>query len=398
MVIGSRRYGSEGQALPLLVGGLVGLMMVVSLIVDGGNLWSQQRIVQNGADAASEAGATVLAQRLSGNPTPAGGWDSAVSEAVSSSAGDNEIASFVGRYTDVCGQLLTSLDVPTTDVSTAAVVGSGMPPDLNTSIGCANNNPAGVAVVASKQVSTYIAGIVGIRTIPVGAGATAVSGFYQGGCGAEAGEYCNVLPVTFPVAPIVCAGNGTPTFTGATTWPMNTQVILPLCNSANGDVGWLNWSPPSGGTQQLEQSILTPNNPAITLPSWNWVPKTGEISSSQIQNALNTWKGKPVLVPLFDATCSDTPTFGQVSQPSTFGCPAGSFNQGNGVNVWYRIPQFGAFVLTQAYTNGQNSPWCNGAKECLVGEFVKLISGGVVGPGVGGGSTQTSVVGVQLLK
>lgn len=394
----ARRRRAAGQALPLLVGGLVGLMMMVSLIVDGGNVWAQQRIVQNGADAASEAGTVVLARRLSGNPTPSGGWDAAVSNAVATIASANNLTAYHAYYTDVCGQLLTPLGTVTTSTSLAAAVGGGfLPIDLGTSIGCASNNTAGVYLSTTKGVRTYIANVVGITSIPVGATATSVTGFLQGACDASGGGDCNVLPVAFPVAPIMCTQLGSPSPTG-TTWPLNTQVILPLCNSANGDVGWLNWTPPGGGTDQLKQSILTPNNPAFALPSWNWVPETGAISSKPIEDALNTWIGKPVLIPLFDASCSSTPDATQVTVPTTFGCPATDFNQGNGVNVWYRIPQFGSFVLQQAYTNGQNQAVCDGAKECLVGEFVSMIKGGVVGPGVGGGSTTTSVVGVQLLK
>jgi hypothetical protein len=67
--------------------------------------------------------------------------------------------------------------------------------------------------------------------------------------------------------------------------------------------------------------------------------------------------------------------------------------------MWYRMPQFAAFQLQHAYTNGNNTSSCQGAaKQCLVGQFVHFVVSGTVGPGSGGGTTDTSVIGVQLIK
>ena len=80
------RSRERGQALVLMVGGMVAVIAMVALIVDGGNAWSQQRIVQNGSDAAAEAGAIVMAQRFAGASTPALGWDATVQSAISSTS------------------------------------------------------------------------------------------------------------------------------------------------------------------------------------------------------------------------------------------------------------------------------------------------------------------------
>ena len=70
MTLRNRRHGGptseRGQVLVLMVGGLLAVVILVGLVVDGGNLWAQQRIVQNGADAAAEAGAIVMAETLGG--------------------------------------------------------------------------------------------------------------------------------------------------------------------------------------------------------------------------------------------------------------------------------------------------------------------------------------------
>ena len=84
-----RRSAQRGQALVLMVGGMVAVIAMVALIVDGGNAWSQQRIVQNGSDATAEAGAIVMAQRFAGVATPAAGWDATVQSALNTAAAAN---------------------------------------------------------------------------------------------------------------------------------------------------------------------------------------------------------------------------------------------------------------------------------------------------------------------
>ena len=72
---------------------------------------------------------------------------------------------------------------------------------------------------------------------------------------------------------------------------------------------------------------------------------------------------------------------------------------GGGQTAWYRLPQFAAFLLEGAYTNGNNRDACqNVGTQCIVGKFVKFVVSGQVGPGTGGGSTGSSVIGVQLIE
>ena len=51
--------------------------------------------------------------------------------------------------------------------------------------------------------------------------------------------------------------------------------------------------------------------------------------------------------------------------------------------------------------NGNNRPECdtgNGATSCLAGRFVEILGSGTVGPGVGGGTTSTKAIGIQLIQ
>ncbi|HEX5826856.1 MAG TPA: Tad domain-containing protein [Candidatus Limnocylindrales bacterium] len=389
----------SGQALVVMVLAMLAVIAGLGLIIDGGNAWAQQRMTQAGNDASAEAGAMILAQNLAGGPTPAGGWDAAVLAAVTTSAANNDVDVDVAYYTDICGTLLRTDGTKASGTGQAAVVGGGvLPTSNNTNPDCPTGTVgpvAGVQVMASRAFDTFISAAVGLREFTARTQATAVSGLLQGTCAAEGG--CIVLPVTVPVTVVTCATNGEVENT-ATPWPSNTRIVVPLCKNNPGNVGWLDWTPKGGGAKELEESILTPNNPPIDLPSWNYVTQTGNPNSKMIEDALNTYMGQIVLFPLFDLTCSEDPDLGQTKVAPDYGC--GDVG-GNGSNQWYRFPAFAAFELEEAFVNGSNKAACdtgNGATSCLIGKFVDFITVGTVGPGIGGGTTEGAVIGTQLIR
>ena len=81
---------------------------------------------------------------------------------------------------------------------------------------------------------------------------------------------------------------------------------------------------------------------------------------------------------------------------------------GNGNNLFFHIPLFGAMLLDQAYTNGGNGTACNsapggppahgnGSNGCLKGWFVRLISQGPVTQ-YDPHTDQGASLGVQLVR
>jgi Putative Flp pilus-assembly TadE/G-like len=425
----SRRDGEAGQALVLMVGALVAVLVLVALTIDGGNAWAQQRMVQNGSDSASEAGAIILAEKLAGATTPNGGWDAAVLAAVQANAAANKITISGAYYTDICGIPLKpdgtkALNADGTyDLASAAQVGSGLPTSSQTTPDCPSltvGPPAGVFIQGHRSVNTYIAGVVGIRSIGVDTRATAVAGYLQGYCGASQSDACAVLPVVFPVNIVTCDGSNNVQNTGS-PWVLGQVYSVPLCSGGPGNVGWLDWTPPAGGTSELIQNILTPNNPAINLPSWEYMTATGNVNSAGVESAIRSYDGEVVMVPQFDLTCdpgpNGTPDSSQpaIVTPQLYGCPSMADLGGNGQNQWYRIPSFAYFQLCSsadadcvangtpygAYINGGDGKGIcgpSGATSCLAGRFVKILASGTVGPGVGGGGSNNPVVGIQLIK
>jgi hypothetical protein len=427
------RRRETGQAIVVMVVAIVLALAMVGTIVDGGNVFAQQRVAQNGADATAEAGAVMLAGRLAGATAPSGGWDLNIAARLAQTAAANNITVEAAYYTDICGIPLQldgagaiNLD-RTENLAIALQVGNGthaLPGGTATAPDCPNRlvGPvAGVLVIARKDVGTYVAGAIGIRSFRVNTRATAVAGYLQGYCDATEAHYCALLPIALPVNILTCDGNKNPTDTGQ-PWTFGVVYKVPLCSNSPGNVGWLDWDPPNGGAGEVVCSILTPDNPAIDLPSWQYVAATGNTSGGggachvSIEDALRTYEGMTVLVPQFDLTCNpdnnaapDSSVPAVVTAPN-YGCPAGDLG-GNGTNQWYRMPSFAFFELCgpmvagcdslhAAYISGTNRAECdtgNGATSCIVGRFVHIMASGTVGAGVGSG-TGSKAIGVQLIK
>jgi Putative Flp pilus-assembly TadE/G-like len=381
----------RGQIIVILVGGIIAMFAMVGLIVDGGNAFANQRATQNGTDAAALAGATTLAQNLS--PT---GWspvksDADVNVAVGAAVTANGLQGGTAYYTDVTGDMLTSGGNTTNQTFLAAQVGGGMIPVCNDTSRCAGGRASGVRVLGNKTIGTFVARIFGMATIGIAADATARAGYVTKTCSGDGG--CGVLPVTFPITQVSCDGNGDAV---QTTQPyvVGQHYVIPLCKNGPGNVGWLDWTPTAGGTSELESSIYSPNNPAVPLPSWQYMTATGNVNSQAIEDAINSYAGQSGLILTFDSTCDVMPNGNEMGD-----CPPGNVG-GTGSNQFYHVPALSALRLDfpkAAYINGSN-PQCdtgNGATSCIMGTFVNFITQGVV---AAGGTTITGAVGVQLIR
>jgi hypothetical protein len=371
-----RRSGQSGQVIVILAGGLVAIILGVGLIVDVGFAWAQMRSTQNGSDAAARAGALVLAQHQADPSVPKTGAD--VWNAMTGVAALNEISIDAAHYTDWQGNPLAG---------NPAVVPTGFIP----------TGAAGVQVDGAKDQGTFLVRVIGITDFHVVQTATAVSGPTTGCVDVESG--CNLLPITYPVTVFACTNNGKtqPVFPPQ-AWEVGQLITLPLCGGNPGSVGWLDWTPPMGGTAEITDTINNPPDISVPLPSWQYITETGDISALQVENAINQYAGELVLLPFFDSTCNEEPTNNELS-----GCPAGA-EGGEGVNQWYHITKFLSFQLDDpkgAFINGNNETECGvtNAKECLRGAFVTFITEGPVGPPCPvGGCTPGTGFSVQLIK
>jgi len=410
------RERARGQVLVLFVGGFLALIAGTAFVVDGGNVMAQQRATQNGVDAASQAGATVISQYLMGGSSATGAigtcptasadpWDLEVCKAVYGSAANNNVIIENAIYVDFKGDAIPNSATP-------MIVGAGQMPA----------GTQGVHAFASREFDTYFAGAVGIRKFTATTQATAVTNALASLC--VPGSPCGLFPITVPFEVSTCDNNGM-LHPGSGDWPFlgdddtipANEAIVPLCKDKNddigggsaGSVGWLDYSTAIGGTttgscaNNFKDAI---ENPCITsLPFSTWVKTfTGGVGKGgpAIQDALNDFHDDIVQIPLFDGTCKVQP-----SGPGLADCPGSEI--GTGINTWYHIPSFASFKLDWAYISGSDRKQCdqlpgtpfvsgNGANGCLKGWWVAALPGpGTINPGAVTPSTSNQL-GVQLIK
>lgn len=401
-----RRNAERGQSIVIIAGGLIAMLAMVGLVIDGGNAFAQQRSTQNGIDAASEAGAVELARRMMGIAPVADDvtWDQRVLAAVTATSTNNGLtATGTPEYTDYQGAAL-------------GPVGVGVIPA----------NTQGVHAGGTRNFSTFFVGALGITNFTAAAEATAITGF-----AVESG-FGGLMPLTFPLILTQCdtSGGSNRLFhplgnPPAGEWPTgpNNMVAMPLCSNGPGNVGWIDWDPPYGGASDIATSIANPDNPPVTTPHWYLVNETGGITS--LDNDVDTWEGKDIIFPIYDAhaddaatpsvdesflgTCDTTPTG---TQTLLADCPAGQEGLSGG-SGWYLFVTFGKFHLEHSYIQGNHETECNdpslasiassptgSIKNCLIGYFKERViaSNLTVGSGTTPGASSVTPFAVQLIK
>jgi len=376
----SKRRG-EGQILVLFALGLIALLAGVALVIEGGNAYQNQRSVQNGADAASEAGAAMIARALAGIPHT----DAEVAGAVASSAFFNNITISSAYYTDWQGNPVDS---------TGAIVA----PNLAVVVGASPNgaippNGQGVHATGTRTFGTTFGRVIGFNNFTATGDAIAVTGKTNGG---------QFLPVVFPVNITDCSQNGN-LGTQKDQWdvsqpdthdppghPVGTEYIVPLCKTGGGSFMVLDLD---GVKNNCTDEVLHPRS-----IQWDSFPvdvdsDNGNNCAHQMEDAVNSLHGKTVLVPI---------------------CDDNQCNTSGGSHATYHISGVVAFYidymsdsnnknnsLCQTHNNNDNPPQQlvtiagNGSSSCIAGWFVRFITTGPVGVGTIGNADSISL---QLIK
>jgi hypothetical protein len=161
---------------------------------------------------------------------------------------------------------------------------------------------------------------------------------------------------------------------------------VPLCDTANGSVGWLDL-----GCGNLRAHITDPCNDFITIPDWLQT-HTGNINCCETQ--LNDYTGPTVgtaedadrvlLIPIHNFTCDRD----FASTVPVTACPSYPNWSGGGNLLFYHVPFWIGFKIDQANVNGGDvecrqspgtpvlvSPTPPGKVGCLKGWFVEMVPG-----------------------
>ena len=376
--------GQRGQIIVIAALAMIALIGGVSLVLEGGNAYAHQRIAQNAADSVANAGATVLAKRLSGGTE----GDAEVLAAIDLMADENGLDSYVGFYTNLFGELLTPAGLTTTSQAAAAQVGPGS--DGNVAIPA---GAQGVQVAGSQAFDTTFARAIGINQFTASAEATAITGALTGGV---------FLPVVFPVSMANCDGSGN-TIVVDEPWrmsnpnpanprghPIGQEYIVPLCKTGGGSFMILDLDP----DKNCEEEVTNPTSIQFADFPVNVDTDVGNDCAKKIEDAIAAMglQGKPVMIPICDNDCVTA---------------GGSGGQ-------YHVIRITSFYLDYlSYSNNPNNSACklttsptygtslvnivggNGSSSCMAGWFVRYVTRGPVGTG---SINNGEALGIQLIR
>jgi hypothetical protein len=362
--------------LVIVAGGLIVIIAMVGLMIDGGYAWGKQRQTQNGADSVAKAGTVAIQSYLAGDATTDGDVGCAVEEAADANGIDLDRA----IYTDSVGDALS----PEIEVGACALGGGGAIP----------TGAQGVKAVGTQEHDTFLAGVIGFDTLTATADATAVVGKVAGICPAEAG--CGILPVTIPQVLDVCdrvleeeytVGEGAWSIIDEADADETNLVSLPLCeaDSTSSAVGWLDF-----GCGNLARQITEPCNDYIPIPAWL---HTGPGNANCCEDELREYTGptwavaepedQVLWIPVHTNTCSKQPADDDATCE-----PLDAEWSGMGNNLYFYVPIWLGFKIDQAHTQGGDrecrepfgtpvliTPDPPGKIGCLKGWFVNLNTG-----------------------
>ena len=405
MTIRQRHEGARGQIIVVAALALVAIVGMTGVVIDGGAVFAQQRVAQNGSDAAATAGAVVIAENLGSATNIRTNQD--VWNAIDAISTQNGLGGWTAEYTDDYG------------------VPIGV--QITNSGGAIPASARGVRAGGSRTVDTTFSKVLGFNQLQATARATVVAGKLSGDCVADE-DGCTLLPVTFPVQVSHCDSSGNlipgswigappPEAAGAPYWPIvgpeslpggtyangdtSKMAILPLCKSSSGGSGAFGWLDLAAG-QNLAQEITGPLNTAVSIPDWF---QTQPGNPNSVENELLAYYRQPVLIPLNNGACRIDP--GTVAT-----CPlADSGVDPVGNNTWYYVHTLAVFYIEHVLVQGSDVDECaaapggppvpvtngGGFLGCLKGWFVNYVTAsGTVVPGGQIVRGQTAI-GIQLI-
>ena len=315
----------RGQILVIVAGGMIALLAIAALALEGGTLLLNRRDAQNGADLASVAGTREVALKYVDTATVR--VQSNVFAAVNKSLIANgcvaaDGCTWTGEFAD--GSL----------ASLGAVNNSGAAIPANT---------VAVHVMVDKQVGAVIGHAIGFNSWTVSTEATSrvrgSTGSFPGGV---------MLPIavcgwTNPAGDDCAQASTNPAPGNFVDFKKGQIYDLTDGKDAPGGFGWLSWTG-SNSANALADAICNPQNPAFSLDSpydspgayggvmgtnpstgETWFPiDPGKSNASAVRSCLDGWitSKATVLLPIYDLVT------------------------GNGNNAAYHITGVASFVLT----------------------------------------------------
>ena len=257
------RTDERGQILVIVAGGVITLLLLAGLVLDGGIAFLNKRDGQNAADTGALSGARLVAEHHTDATVV---YTSADIYAGIDATVDANNCDGTGTP---CTWEANFVDTSYADLGAVTNVASAIPAQA-----------VGVRVDVNRQPGTFLARLANIQAWNVSAHGIAVA----------------TEPATAPpnqLLPIALKEN-----TGA-PYLFNQVYDLTDGKDIPGGFGYISWDGSNSATS-LETSLCTPNNPPFAMPT-TFPGDPGKSNSSGVRACLDYWidNGTTVLIPIY---------------------------------------------------------------------------------------------------
>ena len=249
----------------MFAGGLVTLLVITGLVIDGGMAFLNRRDAQNVADLAAIAGTKMVADHY----TDGGRTGADVYGAAAGSVSSNGCSATGGVPCSWRADYVTPGGASSEQVIGPLTNGGSIPAGAQ-----------GLRVYVTRQPETFFLGLIGQLRWDVQTTATALTARIDGL------PRSGVLPIAADPPNANFKPGGVYNLTAGKDGP--------------GNFSWLSWDG-SNDPNTLADSICNPDNPAITFPAWV-TGDPGKSNSSGVRDCVDRWiaGGETVLIPLWD--------------------------------------------------------------------------------------------------
>lgn len=292
----------------LVVLGLATLMAFMALAVDGGNVYAQRRQVQNAVDAAAYAGGQRLAQPNSGCLVKqiCRTTNGQVLTAIRNAAARNGVDANTVKAKYVMRQP-NGVEIQDTEF-----IGGGGRGTLSVAPVTLNGLPVvGVYVTADKEFNSFFAGIVGIRTMTVGAPSTGYGApvpnppstpppaTSNGACCSD-----DLFPITIPQTKFNDEnGDGIRDIHFEQNDPgANYQLWDRNGQPGNDNFGYVRWRNQTFSATTISANMTDPSVSGIWYVGDKLSGSNGISNNSSIQQQWKNRIGQYITIPIYDVT------------------------------------------------------------------------------------------------
>ena len=335
-------HTEKGQSLVLMVILLLGMLAILALVLDGGNLFGKRRIVQNAADAGALAGARTLCYTN----------DEAQAQYQANQYAFSNAPGVVNQI-DLGERLVTVTSTLTFDTFFANFVGyPELKAQASASAGCCNPT-AGTGVLPIAWVC---------RPPFEGGDSISEDCQEQGLTPEELEDYLDNPPPTGTIYPelyIVMNSESTPDDLDETCISQGGFLDCDLDDDgdddllANGDRSWLDLDGYGGGSSELIDWI--DNGFPGELREHSWRGGQPGVANNVFQ-AAGDHVGEIVLIPVFDQICDDYPDPACADKIH----PEDNILPSAGGNYFFHVIGFAGFYITCVDAPGVPGPGCPG--------------------------------------